>query len=283
MLRTSLVADDHHRRLPQQRDPVGSQGDDRRAAAARREPGEVPRAGASRSSTIRQSRCATARATAAPGRRVAARLPRRSRRSKPTSRSTTTRVTLPTMSTGATDMAHLRSKGMQCYGIGPALDSEDGPKGFGAHSDQERILESRAASFRPLPAGTWWSTVARRAGLGSMGTKGLGSGSRKAMNAIRFVMLSGASSLVLGLVPSASLRASAGGRAVRPGGRQRPRDGSGVRPRRRAPRRHPRRHDRGDRRRRRSPARASSTPPATSSRPASSTSTSTGSRRSRTG
>lgn len=51
-------------------------------------------------------------------------------------------MTLPTMLTGATDMAYLRAKGMQCYGIGPAIDSEDGPKGFGAHSDQERILES---------------------------------------------------------------------------------------------------------------------------------------------
>jgi len=51
-------------------------------------------------------------------------------------------ITLPTMSTGATDMAQLRRKGVQCYGIGPALDIEDGPKGFGAHSDQERIVES---------------------------------------------------------------------------------------------------------------------------------------------
>ena len=56
-------------------------------------------------------------------------------------------VTLPTMSTGATDMAFLRQKGVQCYGIGPALDSEDGPKGFGAHSDQERILESELHRF----------------------------------------------------------------------------------------------------------------------------------------
>jgi acetylornithine deacetylase/succinyl-diaminopimelate desuccinylase-like protein len=51
-------------------------------------------------------------------------------------------ITLPTMLTGATDMAYLRAKGMQCYGIGPATDIEDGPKGFWAHSDQERILES---------------------------------------------------------------------------------------------------------------------------------------------
>ena len=56
-------------------------------------------------------------------------------------------ITLPTMSTGATDMAFLRRKGMQCYGIGPATDTEDGPKGFGAHSDQERILESELFRF----------------------------------------------------------------------------------------------------------------------------------------
>lgn len=56
-------------------------------------------------------------------------------------------VTLPTMSTGATDMAYLRAKGMQCYGVGPATDSEDGPKGFAAHSDQERILEAELHRF----------------------------------------------------------------------------------------------------------------------------------------
>jgi acetylornithine deacetylase/succinyl-diaminopimelate desuccinylase-like protein len=56
-------------------------------------------------------------------------------------------VTLPTMSTGATDMAYLRAKGMQCYGIGPAIDMEDGPLGFGAHSDQERILEAELYRF----------------------------------------------------------------------------------------------------------------------------------------
>jgi acetylornithine deacetylase/succinyl-diaminopimelate desuccinylase-like protein len=54
---------------------------------------------------------------------------------------------LPTMSTGATDMAYLRGKGIQCYGIGPATDVEDGPLGFGAHSDQERILESEILRF----------------------------------------------------------------------------------------------------------------------------------------
>lgn len=56
-------------------------------------------------------------------------------------------VTLPTMSTGATDMAFLRRKGMQCFGIGPATDFEDTAKGFAAHSDQERILESELYRF----------------------------------------------------------------------------------------------------------------------------------------
>ncbi len=56
-------------------------------------------------------------------------------------------ITLPTMSTGATDMAYLRAKGVQCYGVGPAIDEEDGPKGFGAHSDQERLLESELHRF----------------------------------------------------------------------------------------------------------------------------------------
>jgi acetylornithine deacetylase/succinyl-diaminopimelate desuccinylase-like protein len=56
-------------------------------------------------------------------------------------------VTLPSMATGATDMAYLRAKGVQCYGIGPATDIEDGPKGFGAHSDQERILEAELHRF----------------------------------------------------------------------------------------------------------------------------------------
>jgi acetylornithine deacetylase/succinyl-diaminopimelate desuccinylase-like protein len=56
-------------------------------------------------------------------------------------------ITLPSMATGATDMAFLREKGMQCYGVGPAIDIEDGPKGFGGHSDQERILESELHRF----------------------------------------------------------------------------------------------------------------------------------------
>jgi len=56
-------------------------------------------------------------------------------------------LTLPTMSTGATDMAYLRNLGIQCYGIGPAIDREDAALGFGAHSDQERILISELNRF----------------------------------------------------------------------------------------------------------------------------------------
>ena len=56
-------------------------------------------------------------------------------------------VTLPTLGTGATDMAQVRAKGAQCYGIGPATDREDASKGFGAHSDQERILEGELYRF----------------------------------------------------------------------------------------------------------------------------------------
>jgi acetylornithine deacetylase/succinyl-diaminopimelate desuccinylase-like protein len=50
-------------------------------------------------------------------------------------------VTVPTMMAGGTDMAQVRARGVQCYGIGPITDIEDAPLGFGAHSDQERISE----------------------------------------------------------------------------------------------------------------------------------------------
>ena len=56
-------------------------------------------------------------------------------------------VSIPMMGTGATDMAQVRSKGVQCYGIGAATDIEDVPKGFGAHSDQERIIETELHRF----------------------------------------------------------------------------------------------------------------------------------------
>ena len=55
---------------------------------------------------------------------------------------------VPMMGNGATDMAFLRAKGIQCYGVGPAVDQEDGPLGFGAHSDQERIVEEELYRFQ---------------------------------------------------------------------------------------------------------------------------------------
>ena len=56
-------------------------------------------------------------------------------------------ITIPTMSTGASDKAQVRSKGVQCYGVGPAVDAEDAGKGFGSHADQERILERDLHDF----------------------------------------------------------------------------------------------------------------------------------------
>ncbi len=55
--------------------------------------------------------------------------------------------TLPTMLAAATDMAQVRARGVQCYGIGPTIDREDAAKGFGAHSDQERIREEAFQQF----------------------------------------------------------------------------------------------------------------------------------------
>jgi acetylornithine deacetylase/succinyl-diaminopimelate desuccinylase-like protein len=67
---------------------------------------------------------------------------------------------LPLMQTGATDMAQLRAKGVQCYGIGPMVDEEDGPKGFGIHSDQERLLEEAVYKHLQL----FWTAVTSIAG-----------------------------------------------------------------------------------------------------------------------
>jgi acetylornithine deacetylase/succinyl-diaminopimelate desuccinylase-like protein len=69
-------------------------------------------------------------------------------------------ITVPTMSTGATDKSPLQAKGVQTYGIGPMIDDEDGPKGYGAHSDQERILESSLFKFLELQ----WDVVTSVAG-----------------------------------------------------------------------------------------------------------------------
>jgi acetylornithine deacetylase/succinyl-diaminopimelate desuccinylase-like protein len=55
-------------------------------------------------------------------------------------------VVLPAMSTGATDMAQLRAKGIQAYGIGPAASDEDRAH-YGAHSDVERLPEPSLYKF----------------------------------------------------------------------------------------------------------------------------------------
>jgi acetylornithine deacetylase/succinyl-diaminopimelate desuccinylase-like protein len=59
---------------------------------------------------------------------------------------------LPIMATGATDMAQVRAKGMQAYGIGPARSVEEINSGFGAHGDNERISE---AAFVDLVRYLW--------------------------------------------------------------------------------------------------------------------------------
>jgi acetylornithine deacetylase/succinyl-diaminopimelate desuccinylase-like protein len=48
---------------------------------------------------------------------------------------------LPTMATGATDMAQVRARGVPAYGIGPARTIEEMNSGRGAHGDNERIAE----------------------------------------------------------------------------------------------------------------------------------------------
>ena len=58
---------------------------------------------------------------------------------------------LPTMSTFATDMAQLRAKGIQSYGIDPP-STQDDTTNYGDHSDVERLLET---SLYSLTEFTW--------------------------------------------------------------------------------------------------------------------------------
>ena len=58
---------------------------------------------------------------------------------------------LPTMSTGSSDMAQLRAKGIESYGTGPASTDADSTN-FGAHSDVERLPE---ASLYPYVEFIW--------------------------------------------------------------------------------------------------------------------------------
>jgi acetylornithine deacetylase/succinyl-diaminopimelate desuccinylase-like protein len=54
---------------------------------------------------------------------------------------------LPIMSTGATDSAHLRAKGVQSYGIGPARTVDEINSAYGAHGDNERVAEDAFVSM----------------------------------------------------------------------------------------------------------------------------------------
>ncbi|MEO7652889.1 MAG: M20/M25/M40 family metallo-hydrolase [Bryobacteraceae bacterium] len=62
-------------------------------------------------------------------------------------------ITLPTMSTGATDQAQLRAKGVASYGFGPISDEFGG---HGAHSDDERIEEK---SLEKLVEFLWYAVL----------------------------------------------------------------------------------------------------------------------------
>lgn len=62
---------------------------------------------------------------------------------------------VPSMSTGASDMAQLRAKGIQSYGIGPAATREDDID-YGAHSDVERLRESSLYKFAEF---TWLAVL----------------------------------------------------------------------------------------------------------------------------
>jgi len=53
---------------------------------------------------------------------------------------------IPSMSTGASDMAQLRAKGIQSYGVGPA-STQDDQINYPAHGDVERLAESSLYPF----------------------------------------------------------------------------------------------------------------------------------------
>jgi len=47
---------------------------------------------------------------------------------------------LPSMSTGATDMSQLRARGIQCYGIGPAVNEASRVRESGSPQELNRVL-----------------------------------------------------------------------------------------------------------------------------------------------
>jgi len=68
-------------------------------------------------------------------------------------------ITLPSMLTGATDMAQLRARGVQAYGVGPVIDERDRDAN-GAHSDDERLQETAVNKLAEF----LWSAVLEVAG-----------------------------------------------------------------------------------------------------------------------
>jgi acetylornithine deacetylase/succinyl-diaminopimelate desuccinylase-like protein len=64
-------------------------------------------------------------------------------------------ITIPGMLTGATDNAQLRGKGVQAYGFGPIADENEAEL-HGAHSDQERMLES---SIHKMVQYLWYTVI----------------------------------------------------------------------------------------------------------------------------
>ncbi len=56
-------------------------------------------------------------------------------------------IVLPSMSTGATDMAQIRAMGVPAYGIGPIRTQAELNSGNGAHSDNERVSEEAMIEF----------------------------------------------------------------------------------------------------------------------------------------
>lgn len=69
---------------------------------------------------------------------------------------------IPVLGVGATDKSYFRAKGVQCYGIGPAIDVEDAALGFGAHSDQERMSERALHDFARFAWGVVNEVAARK-------------------------------------------------------------------------------------------------------------------------
>ena len=63
---------------------------------------------------------------------------------------------LPTMSTGATDMAQVRAMGVPSYGIGPVRTIEEMNSGRGAHGDNERVTEE---AIKQLVQFLWYTII----------------------------------------------------------------------------------------------------------------------------